>query len=121
MTPPSRHRTFFWQAMFILLPVTLMAAFGFWAILHQRRMVEQDAQTRAQEFLRGLPGDFGQRVAGELTQMEVTKAGWLTHLETLARWPADPKRQLAARRHKPCLGRTSQPGPCDDGLGRFGE
>jgi hypothetical protein len=32
-------QTFFWQGVLILLPVALMAAFGFWAILRERNEV----------------------------------------------------------------------------------
>jgi len=87
--------TFFWQATFILLPVTLMAAFGFWAILHQRRMVEQDAQSRAQAIMHSLPDDFGHLVADELTQFEMSKNGWLGFQDILVRWPEDPLRRQA--------------------------
>jgi signal transduction histidine kinase len=93
MPAPGRQPTFFWQALFIVLPVALMAAFGFWAILHQRRMVEQDAQSRAQEIAHGLPDDFGRLAADELGQYETAKNGWLGFEENLARWPADPLRQ----------------------------
>jgi signal transduction histidine kinase len=94
---PSAARqapTFFWQAAFILLPVTLMAAFGFWAILHQRRMVEQDAQTRAREIVQGLPDDFGRMVAADLAQLEGYASGWQYYLENVETpWPTSPSRQ----------------------------
>ncbi|HUC86531.1 MAG TPA: HAMP domain-containing sensor histidine kinase [Candidatus Acidoferrales bacterium] len=78
--------TFFWQAVFILLPVVLMASFGFRAILHQRQMVAQEARTRAEEILHGLPDDFGETVAGRLENDD--KYIWLHYLEeSVTRWP----------------------------------
>ena len=81
--PKSRRKSpgFIWQAIFILLPVVLMASFGFWAILRQRRMVEQDAQARAAEIIRSLPDDFGRMAADSLTQFEGSKYNRLNDLD----------------------------------------
>ena len=40
--PPSKP-SFLWQGLLILLPVLLMAGFGTWAILRERKAVDQDA------------------------------------------------------------------------------
>ena len=65
LPPPGRKPLppFFWQAVFILLPVTLMGGFGFWAILRERRAVEQEAQLRAREIFQVLPSEFGRIAA----------------------------------------------------------
>jgi signal transduction histidine kinase len=99
--PVSERRTaqrplpaFFWQAVLILLPVTLMAAFGFWAILHQRQAVEQDAQQRAKDILRALPDEFGRMVANNMTVAEACKNGWLSFVESgVAGWPGSRTRE----------------------------
>lgn len=79
---------FFWQAILILLPVTLMAGFGFWAIRQQRRAVEQDAQQRAKDILRGLPDAFGRLAANRLTEYDAYKQGWLDFMESgVTAWP----------------------------------
>ena len=82
-----------WQAVFILLPVMVMAAFGFWAILRQRNVVEQEANQRAKEILQALPSEFGRSVAFKLTQFDFAKNGWFSYLRGgLAAWPDDPTR-----------------------------
>lgn len=60
MTGKSSKPTFFWQGVLILLPVLLMAGFGTWAILRERRAVESDARQRAREILQSLPYLFNQ-------------------------------------------------------------
>jgi signal transduction histidine kinase len=98
--PEARRRAprlggpqFLWQAIFILLPVTVMAAFGFWAILHQRRMVEQDAQARAADIIHALPNDLGQFVADALTPYDAYTMGWLSFMEEgVAAWPGSKLR-----------------------------
>lgn len=79
---------FFWQAVLILLPVALMAVFGFWAILHQRKAVEQEAQQRAQEIIRALPDEFGKMFANQLTGFDARKRGWIWFMENgVGGWP----------------------------------
>jgi signal transduction histidine kinase len=63
MAGQASKPTFFWQGVLILLPVLAMAGFGTWAILRERRAVEQDARQRAREILQSLPFNFGQRLA----------------------------------------------------------
>jgi len=96
--PPLPHRrkvqTFFWQGVLILLPVVLMAGFGFWAILRDRNAVEQEAQQRAKEIIQALPSDFGRIVANRLTQFEGPKNGWFFYLELgIAAWPENKNRK----------------------------
>jgi signal transduction histidine kinase len=93
---PKRRRTqtFFWQGVLILLPVVLMAGFGFWAILRERNAVEQEAQQRAKELLQALPSEFGRIAANRLTQFEGPKNGCLFHLELgIAAWPENKNRK----------------------------
>ena len=88
--PQIKHPlpAFFWQAILILLPVTLMAGFGFWAILRERSAVEHEAQQRAREILQVIPGDFGRIVANQLTDIEYWKSGWMNQVEFgVASWP----------------------------------
>jgi signal transduction histidine kinase len=66
MAGKSSKPSFIWQAVLILLPVLLMAGFGTWAILRERKAVEQDARQRAQELLQSLPYNFPQRVASRM-------------------------------------------------------
>jgi signal transduction histidine kinase len=92
--PKRAPLVFLWQAVFILLPVAVMAAFGFWAILHQRRVVEQEAQQRATEIIQTLPDDFGRLSANSLTQYDAYKGGWFSFLEWgVAGWPGSKTRQ----------------------------
>ncbi len=65
---------FFWQAVLILLPVLLMAGFGTWAILRERRAVEQDARERAHEVLQSLPYNFAQRLASRFDFLAIESA-----------------------------------------------
>jgi signal transduction histidine kinase len=60
MAGKTSKPTFFWQGVLILLPVLLMAGFGTWAILRERRAVESDARQRAREILQSLPYLFNQ-------------------------------------------------------------
>src|SRR5579862_3185869 len=60
MAGKASKPTFFWQGVLILLPVLLMAGFGTWAILRERRAVESDARQRAREILQSLPFLFNQ-------------------------------------------------------------
>ena len=43
--------TFLWQGILILLPILLLAAFGFIAIVRDRAAVEEEARQRAIEIL----------------------------------------------------------------------
>ncbi len=70
---PSKP-SFLWQALLILLPVVLMAAFGTWAILRERKAVEQDARQRAQELLQSLPYNFFGRVAARMGMLTTQSA-----------------------------------------------
>jgi signal transduction histidine kinase len=84
----QRRPTFFWQGVFILLPMALMSGFGFWAILQQRNAVEQDARVRAQEIVQSLPNEMGTAVAERLAFAEADKNGWFNFLQQgLAAWP----------------------------------
>jgi signal transduction histidine kinase len=92
--PGPKKQTFLWQGGFILLPVTLMAAFGFWAILRERNAVEQEAQQRAREIIQSLPAGFGQDVAYWLTQCDGPKGGWYIYLQNaLSAWPENKNRK----------------------------
>ena len=84
---------FFWQAILILLPVALMAGFGFWAILRERNAVEAQAQQRAREILSSLPDEFGRIAANRLTDLDGPKGGWFEYLRWgMAAWPEDKTR-----------------------------
>jgi len=90
----QRKPTFLWQGVLILLPVALMAGFGFWAILREHNAVEQQAQQRAQEILSSLPDQFGRMAAFRLMQFGGPNGGWLNHLEmAVTRWPEDTTRK----------------------------
>jgi hypothetical protein len=92
--PGPRKQSFLWQAVLILLPVALMASFGFWAILRERNAVEQQARERAKEILQALPAEFGRIAANRLTQFEVPKGGWFQYLQWgIAAWPGNKTRQ----------------------------
>jgi signal transduction histidine kinase len=85
---------FFWQAVLILLPVALMAGFGFWAILRERNAVEAQAQQRAKEILSSLPDEFGRMVASQLTDFQISKNGWDGYLQgAVAPWPENKIRK----------------------------
>ncbi|HEY1660972.1 MAG TPA: HAMP domain-containing sensor histidine kinase [Verrucomicrobiae bacterium] len=89
---PDPKPKFFWQGVMILLPVALMAGFGFWAILRQHNDVEQDARQRANEIVQALPKEFGRLVANELIQFDGQKGGWFMYLQWgPAGWPGDRK------------------------------
>jgi len=96
-TAPSRKPSFLWQAVLILLPVALMAGFGFWAILRERNAVEQEARQRAAEIIETLPGDFGQRAAGRLTRYLIFNTWLYDQQRGPSAWPESEshKRWLA--------------------------
>src|SRR5882724_10987305 len=50
MRPPKANRkpTFFWQALLIMLPVIVLAVFGFVSLRQDKLLAEQEAQERAQ-------------------------------------------------------------------------
>jgi hypothetical protein len=92
--PGPRKQSFLWQAVLILLPVALMAAFGFWAILRERNAVEQEAQQRAKEIIQALPSEFGRMAANRLTQLDGPKGGWFQYLQwAVAAWPENKNRK----------------------------
>jgi hypothetical protein len=85
---------FFWQAVLILLPVALMAGFGFWALLRERSAVEHEAQQRAKEILQALPTEFGRIAADRLTILEAEKSGWYSYLKGgISPWPENKNRK----------------------------
>jgi signal transduction histidine kinase len=75
----SSKPSFVWQGVLILLPVLLMAGFGTWAILHERKAVEQDARQRAQELLQSLPYNFSQRVASRMGMLAASDESLIPH------------------------------------------
>src|ERR1035437_9277396 len=90
----QRKPTFFWQGVLILLPVALMAGFGFWAILRERNAVEHEAQQRAKEMFQTLPSEFGRIAANRLTQFDGPKGGWFQYLQwALSPWPENKNRK----------------------------
>jgi hypothetical protein len=92
--PSPGKQSFLWQAVLILLPVALMATFGFWAILRERNAIEQDAQQRAKEIIRALPSDVGRIAASRLTQLDGPKGGWFQYLQwAVAAWPENKMRK----------------------------
>jgi signal transduction histidine kinase len=91
--PRQRKQSFLWQGLLILLPVALMAGFGFWAILRQRNAVDQEARQRAQEIIQTLPGEFGRSAAVRLTSYDGYKSGWYYYLQWgIAAWPGNKER-----------------------------
>lgn len=77
-----------------MLPVALMASFGFWAILRQRNAVQMDAQQRAGEIVQTWPIDFGRTAAMQLVALDGSKQGWLNYLRWgVSPWPNDSQRQ----------------------------
>jgi signal transduction histidine kinase len=92
--PGPRKQSFLWQAVLILLPVALMAAFGFWAILRERNAVELEAQQRAKEIIQSIPSEFGRMAASRLTQLDGPKGGWIQYLQwAVAAWPENKMRK----------------------------
>src|ERR1035437_5983009 len=90
----QRKPTFFWQGVLILLPVALMAGFGFWGILRERNAVEHEAQQRAKEMFQTLPSEFGRIAANRLTQFDGPKGGWFQYLQwALSPWPENKNRK----------------------------
>jgi signal transduction histidine kinase len=90
----QRKPTFFWLGVLILLPVALMAGFGFWAILRERNAVEHEAQQRAKEIFQVLPGEFGRIAASRLTRLDGSKGGWFSYLQWgIAAWPENKTRK----------------------------
>jgi signal transduction histidine kinase len=90
----QREPTFFWQGVLILLPVVLMAGFGFWAILRERNAMEQQARQRAGEILSSLTGELGRMAANKLTQFDGYKSGWYRYLqEGVVAWPENKNRR----------------------------
>ncbi len=82
-----------WQAILILIPVMVMAGFGFWAIYKDRRAVEQEARQRAKDVLESLPDEFGRIAAGRMTQYDHFFYGWLDMERNFySAWPESKSR-----------------------------
>jgi signal transduction histidine kinase len=76
MAGKTSKPTFFWQGVLILLPVLLMAGFGTWAILRERRAVESDARQRAREILQSpLPYFFERGLVLRFDYLAVLSSG----------------------------------------------
>ncbi len=88
--PGPPKPTFLWQAILILLPLALMAGFGFWAILRERNAVEAEARQRAEAIIQSLPRDFDRLAASRLTQYDSANNGWFNVLRwDWSAWPED--------------------------------
>lgn len=86
--PGPPKPTFLWQAILILLPVALMAGFGFWAILRERNAVAEEARQRAQTIIQSLPRDFDRLAANRLTQFDAPNNSWFNFLRWgWSAWP----------------------------------
>ena len=79
----QRKRTIFWQAILILLPVAVLAAFGWVSLRQDKALAEHDAAARAQaiadELLPKLWNELAARGLDRSSQLsfEVTEAGQL--------------------------------------------
>ena len=92
--PGPPKPTFLWQAILILLPVALMAGFGFWAILRERNAVDEESRQRAQAIIQSLPREFDRVAANRLTQFNSLNQGWLMYLQNgVSAWPDDKNTQ----------------------------
>jgi len=103
-----RKPTFLWQGVLILLPVVLMAGFGFWAILRERNAVDQEARQQAQSILQSLhslPGDggFGPLAGERLTRFSQMKYRWLFSEMVAADWPGSDQRKQMQTNASPTL------------------
>ena len=67
---PSRARpSFFWQGLFILLPVAIMAAIALTALVRDRAAAEREARQRAEELLGQLDNQFEPQMALQLSHL----------------------------------------------------
>ncbi len=64
---PTQAPRFFWQGILILLPILVLAAFGFAAILRDRAAVEEEARQRAIEILRQINAGLARNVVSRLS------------------------------------------------------
>jgi len=74
-----REPVFFWQGLFILLPVGVMAAIGLTAILRDKAAVEHQARQRAEEILQQLAPELGRRFAVELAAFDLSALDWFAY------------------------------------------
>lgn len=81
---------FLWQGILILMPVVIMASFGFWAILQERGRVEEDAR---QAILQAIPADVGTSVAEQLHEYKIPGTFWPVYQGVMAQWPGSQTRQ----------------------------
>ncbi len=77
-SPPKKTSRFLWQGVLILLPIALLAAFGFAAILRDRAAVQEEARERASEILQQVSAGLSQSVASQLIS-PFGEAGWLSY------------------------------------------
>lgn len=92
MPPKPRRQAFFWQGVLILLPVALMAGFGFWAILRERNAADQEAQQRAREIVSSFSDKFGREVADGLTSATMALGSLNSPLTGASVWPTTTNR-----------------------------
>ena len=97
LSPPEQAKphkpTFIWQAVLILLPVAIMTAVGFVALMRDRAAVENEARQHAEELIQQLQANFGRRVASELSTIGMFSYQWIQHQSiALGGWPGSRER-----------------------------
>src|SRR6266550_2774828 len=119
MRAPKKNRkaTFFWQALLIVLPVIVLAAFGFLSLRQDKVLAQNEAAERAQ----GLADNLLPQLWTALTQInihqklgghpafQVDSAGQLLFPPPMASWPVpQPFDPAALTAEQSRLWRTAQ-------------
>jgi two-component system phosphate regulon sensor histidine kinase PhoR len=75
---PRRRPTpsFLWQAVLISCPVALFLALGLWVVRRDYVLADEEAARRARDLAEELSQNFGQRLAAQLSQEELTGSVW---------------------------------------------
>lgn len=89
----TKSPAFFWQGALILLPLLALTGLGIVSIIRERRVVEDEAHTRAREIMEQLSGQIGRLVAGELSNFEGVANYWRSFYECVSAWPGSQQQK----------------------------
>src|SRR5437773_1753961 len=91
----KRQPTFFWQALLILLPVIVLATFGFLSLREDRKLARSEAAERAQVLADDLVVQFWSALRQERVTQDVERypafcvdsTGQLLYPSSIPPWP----------------------------------
>ncbi len=101
---PNRSKQrpgFFWQGLFIQLPMVVMAGIALAALVQDRVTAEREAQRRAEGLLQQVSVGFERAMGLQLSRLVLDADGWYSqlwtrqHLTEAELWPGSEQRRQA--------------------------